>query len=452
MRHTRIGIVFLSIVFWLPVQVKADGLIEIYQSALTNDPAYLAEYHKKMASEEVLKQARAAWLPQISGNIQRSQNNQNIIRSDNTVFASGATHFPTTGYTVEIRQSILNYANFAGIFQANARVKRLAAEFSATGQDLMQKVSEKYFAVLAANESVDYIQSEKEAVQKQHDLVEAKVGKGLANTVDYQDAQARLLQVLSREIELRNALNDSKADLKAVIGILPETLLLMNSEIPLTRPVPDDPQQWITSAYDQNPTIIAKRFELEESRQEIERQRGGYFPTVDFTASYNKNDTGGTLFGGGSEVDSTQFLFQINVPVFRGGATTSRYREAVEMQSKVIEELKAMMRDVERNITTAFNGVNNAIAKVEALYKLVEASGSAVKLKRTAYESGLASTLDVLDAERNLFYARSEYAKARYEYIINTILLKRAAGLLEEEDINKISTTMLSREKSLSLF
>ena len=111
-----------------------------------------------------------------------------------------------------------------------------------------------------------------------------------------------------------------------------------------------------------------------------------------------------------------------------------------------------MMRGVERNIVTAFNGVNNAIAKVEALQKLVEASESAIKLKRTAYQSGLASTLDVLDAERNLFYARSEYAKARYEYIINTILLKRAAGLLEEDDINEINITMLAPDRSLSLY
>jgi outer membrane protein len=158
------------------------------------------------------------------------------------------------------------------------------------------------------------------------------------------------------------------------------------------------------------------------------------------------------LFGGGSEVDTKQFMVELNVPVFRGGLTTSRFREAVELHSKVIEELNAMMRDVERNIVTAFNGVNNAIAKVEALEKLVEASDSAIRLKRTAYDSGLASTLDVLDAERNLFFARSEFARARYEYVINTILLKRAAGLLEENDINDIDSQMLSRSETLSLF
>ena len=435
-----------------PIILRADGLSELYQSALQNDPAYLAEIHKKKASEEVKNQARALWLPQISGTVTRSQINQNIIESDNTVFASGKTHFPTAIFRVEIRQSLLNYANFIGVHQADATVKRFAAEFEAIEQDLIQKVSERYFAVLAASESVEYIKAEKQAVEQQFDLVKAKVDRGLANTVDYQDAQARLLQVNSREIELRNALENSKADLKAVTGTLPESLELLIDEIPLVVPTPADPQEWVRSAYDQNPTIIAKRFEQTESKNEIERQRAGYFPTVDFTASYNKDDTGGSLFGGGSEVDTTQFMFEVNVPVFRGGATTSRFREAVQLHSKVTEELRAMMREAERNIITAYNGVNNAIAKVEALEKLVEASESASQLKMRAYESGVASTLDVLDAERNLFFARSEYARARYEYIINTLILKRAAGLLQEDDITEINSVMLNPDRTLSLF
>jgi outer membrane protein len=437
---------------WSPVTALTEGLNNVYQSALTNDPAYLAEIHKKRASEEILRQARAAWFPQISGSVGRNQVYQNIIQSDNTVFASGKTNFPTTDFSVELRQSVINYANFVAVGQADATVKRFAAEFSAIEQDLMQRVAERYFSVLAANESIEYIQAEKQSVKRQFDLVQAKVDRGLANTVDYQDAQARLLQVNSREIELRNSLENSKADLKAVIGTLPETLLLLNDAIPLATPVPGDTREWINAAYDQNPSIIAKRFELEESKKEIEKQRGGYFPTVDLTASYNKNDTGGSLFGGGSEVDTKQFMLELYVPVFRGGLTTSRFREAVELHSKVMEELNAMMREVERNIVTAFNGVNNAIAKVEALAKLVEASESAIKLKRTAYDSGLASTLDVLDAERNLFFARSEYARARYEYVINTILLKRAAGLLEETDINEIDSKMLSPGNTLSLY
>ncbi len=453
MREASLKIINLVCIFYVsvPISVFADGLSDIYQLSIQNDPVYLAEVHKLNASQEVTKQARALWLPQISGNISRSQNNQNIIRSDNTVFASGKTHFPTTSYTLEIRQTILNYANLVGWQQATVQAKRFTSEFAATRQDLIQRVAERYFSVLAANESVTYIQSEKDSVKRQFEVIKAKVGQGLANAVEYQDAQARLLQVHAREIELRNALDNSKADLRAIIGDLPPALMTLNEVIPLVKPSPANSGEWTRSAYDQNPSIIAKRFEVEESKKEIERQRSGYLPTVDIRASYNRNDTGGTLFGGGSEVDTSEFMVELNVPIFSGGAVSSRFREAVEIHSKTTEELRALMREIERSIVTAFNAINNSIAKVEALDKLVEASEATIKLKTTAYHSGLASTLDVLDAERNLFFARSEYARARYEYVINTLLLKRAAGLLGVNDINEINLLMLSQENQLSL-
>ncbi|MBT7952239.1 MAG: TolC family outer membrane protein [Gammaproteobacteria bacterium] len=436
----------------IPFSAFADGLLDVYQLSMKNDPVYLAEVHKLNASQEISNQARALWLPQISGNISRSQNNQNILRSDNTVFASGKTHFPVTQYTLEIRQTLFNYANLFGWQQATVQAKQFTSEFAATQQDLMQRVSERYFSVLSANESVTYIQAEKDSVNQQLEVVKAKLDQGLANSIDYQDAQARSLQVIAREIELRNALNNSKADLRAVIGMLPPALMLMNETIPLVKPTPADSSEWVTSAYDQNPTLIAKRFEVRAAKIEIEQQRGGYMPTVDMRASYNRNDTGGSLFGGGSQVDTSEFMVELNVPIFTGGAVTSRYREAVEIHSKTLEELNATMREIERNIVTAFNDINNSIAKVEALDKLVEASEATVKLKTTAYDSGLASTLDVLDASRNLFFARSEYARARYEYVINTLMLKRAAGLLEVSDINEINTLMLSNANQLPLY
>jgi len=431
--------------------VHAEGLEDLYRRALERDPNYLAQYHKRAASDQVLAQARSLWLPQISGSVRGSRISQDIIRSDNTVFASGETMFNKTEYSVNMRQSLLSYSKLMVLEKADISLKRFAAEFNAAEQRLIQQLTERYFAVLAANESLSYILTEKQAVQEQFDLVEAKLDRGLANTVNFQDAQARLLQVSAREIELRNALENSKVDLKAMIGELPASLRLMDNALPLTRPSPSDAEVWIQAAYEQNPVVVAKRFEVEESKKEIEQQRGGYFPTVDLTASYSRDDTGGSLFGGGSEVDTGMIMLELNVPLYSGGATTSRYREAVSINNQTREELRAIMMELERNIVTAMNGINNSIAKVEALDKLVEASQTSVELKRTAYDTGLASTIDVLDAERNLFFARSEYARARYEYVIYTIALKHAAGLLDADDVIDLDRSMLSGTNVLSL-
>jgi len=432
--------------------VHAEGLEDLYRRALERDPNYLAQYHKRAASDQVRAQARSLWLPQVSGNIRGSRIAQDIVRSDNTVFASGDTMFNKTEYSVDLRQSVFNYTKMIAMEKADISIKRFATEFNAAEQRLIQQLTERYFAVLAANESLGYILTEKQAVQEQFDLVEAKLDRGLANTVNFQDAQARLLQVSAREIELRNALENSKVDLKAMIGELPASLRVMDNTLPLTRPMPSDAEAWIQSAYEQNPVVIAKRFELEESKKDIEQQRGGYFPTLDLTASYNKDDTGGSLFGGGSEVDTGVVMLELNVPIFSGGAVTSRFREAVSINNQVREELRAIMMELERNIVRAMNGINNSIAKVEALNKLVEASQTSVELKRTAYETGLASTIDVLDAERNLFFARSEYARARFEYVIYTIALKHAAGLLDADDVAELDRSILSGSNVLSLY
>jgi len=221
--------------------------------------------------------------------------------------------------------------------------------------------------------------------------------------------------------------------------------------MPLKRPEPKDPQAWVTSALEQNPKILIRKFAIEEAAEEIDRQQAGHFPTVDVSASSNTRDTGGTLFGGGSEVDTKELKIELNLPLFAGGGVTSRAREAIELHSKAKVELRLALRQVERDTLIAYDGIVNSIAKVKALQKLVEANEGIVQAKSTAYESGLSSNLEVLDAERDLFFARSEFALARYEYVINTLGLKRAAGILSDRDIQGISQLILTESKQLPI-
>jgi len=431
--------------------IYAIGLYDVYQSALEADPVYQIAYHQKQASSQVYQQARALLLPQASFNISRSQVGQDIISADNTVFAAGKTHFPVEEFTIKLSQPIFNYSYWAGFRKAKVEVKRIAMEFEDLRQGLMMRVAERYFAVLAANEGANYIQAEKVSVERQLEVTRAKHKDGLVRITDLSDAQARFLQSQAREIEIQYRMNDSLLGLKEILGHLPDYLSLFVDDIPLKRPEPEDPKAWVTSALEQNPKILIRKFVIQEAAEEIDRQGAGRYPIVDLSASLNKRDTEGTLFGGGSDVDTTEIKIELNFPIFAGGGVTSRIREATELHSKSLIELRLALRQVERDTLSAYDGIVNSIAKVEALKKLVEANEGIVEAKSTAYGSGLSSNLEVLDAERDLFFARSEHALAIFEYVKNTLGLKRAAGILSDRDIEEVSLLFLTESKQLPL-
>jgi len=431
--------------------IYAMGLYDVYQLALETDPVYQVAYHQKQASSEVYQQARALLLPQVSFTADRTQTGQNIISADNAVFAQGKSNFPVTNITFLLTQPIFNYSSWAEFRKAKIEVKRLAMEFEDLQQDLKLRVAERYFAVLAANESANYIQAEKVSVARQLELTKAKHEDGLVRITDLSDAQARFLQTQAREIAIQNSVNDSLLGLKEILGQLPDYLSTLVDNIPLTRPDPEDPKVWVMSALEHNPKILIRKFAIQEAAEEINRQQAGHFPIVNLSASANKRDTEGTLFGGGSEVDTTELKIEVTIPLFAGGAVSSRARQAIELHSKSLVELRLALRLVERDTLIAYDGIINSIAKVKALEKLVEANEGLVQAKSTAYESGLTSNLEVLDAERDLFFARSEYALARYEYIKNILGLKRAAGILSDRDIQEINLLYLTESKQLPL-
>jgi len=450
----KIKMAFCTLILQLSMfsgPIYATSLNDVYLSALENDPVYQIAYHQKQASSEVYQQARALLLPQASLNMSEAQVGQDIISADNAVFAQGKSNFRVTEFTVQLTQPIFNYSSWAGFRKAKIEVKRIAMEYEDSRQDLMLRVAQRYFAVLSSNESIDYIHKEKVSVGQQLELTKAKYEKGLVRITELTDAQARFLQAEAREIELQNRMNDSLLGLKEILGQLPDFLSLLVDSIPLERPDPEDPKTWVKSALEQNPKILVRKFAIEEAEEEIDRQQAGHFPTVDLSASHNERDTGGTLFGGGSDVNTDEVKLEINIPLFAGGAVASRAREAVELHSKSMVELRLALRQVERDTLTAYDGIVKSLSKIKSLIKLVETNESIVEVKSTAYESGLSTNLEVLDAERALFFARSELALARYEYILNTLGLKRAAGIISDIDIQEISQLFLTESKQLPL-
>ncbi|MGB1192702.1 MAG: TolC family outer membrane protein, partial [Pseudomonadales bacterium] len=363
-----------------------------------------------------------------------TETEQDINSADNQVFASGKTDFPTQDYEVTINQSIYSFSHWAGFDKAKAEVQLLDAELQAIRQDLIERVADRYFAALAANENFEAIKAEKKAVAKQYELAKEK-GTKLGRKSDLLDAEARFFQVESREIELRNRLQVALQQLRELTGNVPASLTLMGEAFELISPEPNDPEQILQTALASNPEVAASRHAVEVANQQLRQEKGQRYPTLDLALRFNNSETEGTLFGGGSDVDTADIAVSLNVPLYSGGAVSSKIRESSRLLARAQQQLEMQIRRVQTDIFSAYDGILAAIAKVNALAKSVASHEQALEARQEESRAGLVPTIALLDAERDLFFARVEYANARYDYILNTLRLKRVVGSLSDADV-----------------
>ncbi|KAA0014621.1 TolC family outer membrane protein [Billgrantia pellis] len=428
-----------------------SSLLQLHELATSNDPQFQADFHGKQATDERYYQARSALLPQVSVNASRSEITQDIVSSDNEVFDSGSTSFPTTLYGVSIEQSVYDYSRWAAFGQAKQEIQQAASELEAARQDLYLRVAERYFTALALRENLSFLRAEKQQVGTNLDQVRARHEDGLAREIDLLDAEARYLQVEARELDVENRLRDALNALEEVTGVLPNRLRLVNGNLQLERPQPDSPDAWTELALQRNPRLQAASLAVEVAMQSVKVRRGGHFPTVDLSLNYENDDTEGSLFGGGSQVETQTIRLGLNVPVYSGGMASSQVREGEQLIEAGRARQEQVRRELQRNVRAGYQGIVTAMARERALRESLRASERIAESRQVGYESGVIPLLDLLDAERDLFFARSELASARYDYLISVLRLKHAAGVINVEDLAEIDNLM-SEEVNLAAF
>lgn len=419
--------------------VRAEDLMQVYKLAQERDPTFQSSRYVYLASPERLRQAYSGLLPTLSIEGEYIETRQDIVSSDNTVFATGSTDFPTSTYTVSLVQPIFQYSSIVRLRQAKAEVKRSDMEFEVAKQDLVLRVSEVYLAALAAQDGLAFAQAEEAAVQIHFELARARHNAGLAPITDLLDAKARLGTVKARKIEAQNMLDDALQALREVTGESIVFLARLKEELPLVNPDPADVDRWIEEALKQNLALEVQRHAAEVARQEVARQKSGHYPSLDLVVRHNWRETEGTLFGGGSEVETQEGLLRLNVPIYEGGLVSSRTREAVKLYEAALQDLEKQTRAVKRQTRAGYLGVESAISRAESLQQSVESQTLTLEGKREGFKSGLYTSLAVLDAERDLYLAKQDYAQARYDYILNSLRLQQAAGTLKEEDIAMVN-------------
>jgi outer membrane protein len=419
----------------------AADLSEVYGWARQNDPRYRAAQLELKAVEAELDQARAGLLPTVSADYTRTKTKQNILSADNAVFATGSSSFPVTELALSITQPVFRLAAWRHLDQAKASVKQSASTYAAAEQDLMLRTSSAYLSVLASKDALGFAEAELAAVKKQFELVSAKFSSGQSTAVNLRDAEARLAVKQADVVAARNDLADKSQALREITGKSTPELTALVADLKPAVPTPSDEEQWVKTSLDQNLLLQARSHAVEVADQEVRKQRAGHYPTVDLAYTNDRKKTGGSLFGGGSNVRENNLVLRLHVPIYEGGATQAVTTAAARRYEMALEDQERDRRQVERQARAAYQGVMGGGVRIGALGQSVVSLEQSRQLKEEGLKAGLQTVLAVLDAERDLYAAKRDLAKARYDYLLNTLRLKQAAGTLAESDLAMVASS-----------
>ena len=439
-RRTRLA---CAVLLALAVQgAAAESLPEVFGLARQSDPKYKAARYEFEAVGLSVEEARAALLPTASFEVTRSSTEQFIYSSQNAVFGSGRSQFPTGNRTLSIVQPIFRLNAIRRFFQTDALTRQAAATFADAEQDLVLRTATAYLAVLASQDALAFARAERAAIARNLDLVQQRYNSGLVTIVNLYDARARLEVKDSDLTAVQNDLDDKLQALVELTGRKVTGLTALPPNLAFREPEPRDPQIWVDAAIKNNLAVTVRSEAAEVARQEIGRQRGALYPAVDLSLNSNRKNTGGSLFGGGSDVRNTELMLRVNVPIFDGNLARTLANQAERRFLGAQEDIERERRQAERQTRAAYQSVMSGITRVRALDQSVVSFESARRLKDEGYKAGLGTVLAVLDAERDLYAAKRDAAQARYDYVLNTLRLKQVTGGLREADLQDIGAAL----------
>jgi outer membrane protein len=429
---------------------QAASLLEVYQQALQSDPLIHEAEARRLAALEAEPQARSFLLPQVGLNADwvTSTSEGDTLTTDefgNPRIVNLRDESERLSWQFGLRQTLFRWDQIVGLRQADKFVARAEVDREAAQQDLIVRVVDTYFNVLAAEDRLLAIHANRNAIERQLEQAKQRFEVGLIAITDVQESQAAYDQAGASEIAAKRELATARGFLREITGEYIDELEAPSAELPLITPDPESENQWVNLALDQNLALVSTRIDEELARDEISFRRSGHYPSVDLVANTGefRSQIDRTLGEVAislpdSDVADDSIGIQFSLPLFSGGYTSSRVREAVYLHRASLEVLQRVTRETERQARDAYLGVLSEISRVEALAQAVESSRTALEATQAGFEVGTRTIVDVLDFQFQLFQAITNYRQARYDYLLNYMRLKQAAGTLQVQDLEVV--------------
>ena len=418
--------------------VLAADLVSIYREAQTTDAVYASARASYQAGQEKLPQGRAGLLPSVSLSANTQFNDRDLqfrngAPGSNSIFNSNSASITAT-------QPLFRMQNWITYEQAKNQVSQAEATFLQANQDLILRVAQAYFDVLLAENNVTLAAAQKTAFSEQLAQAKRNFEVGTATITDSNDAQARYDLSVSQEIVAQNDLEIKKRTLQQIIGRLPPALARLSTRFVPVLPTPNNMDNWVEQANASSLQIRIAQATFDIATQEVSRNRGAHLPTLDAVASYGESGSGSGTSGGSGTDSNTKFIgLQLALPIYQGGLTSSRVREALANRDKAREDLENAKRTAALNARSSFLSVTNGVAQVKAREAALISSQSSLDSTKLGQEVGVRTQVDVLNATQQLITTRRDYAQAIYTYAINVLKLKAATGTLTEDDLTYVN-------------
>ena len=442
----------------LPGTAWSATLLEIYQQALQSDPQIHEAEARRLAALEAAPQARGVLLPQVAAAADwtksSSEGTSIEIDSDGS-FGSLNTEFRAeeTRWQFTLRQTLFRWDQIIGLKRADKIVARAEAVRESAQQDLIIRVAQRYFDVLAAEDRLTSIHADRQAIARRLEQAKQRFEVGLIAITDVQESQAAYDQSVADEIAAKRQLATAREFLREITGQYVSNLSAPKEDFPLRTPDPNAESDWVDLSLSQNLNLVASRLDEELARDEISFRRTGHYPTIELVASTGESDRNADrnindspFFPVDSNGQQDSIGVQFNLPLFSGGTTSSRVREAVYLHRASREQLQRVTRETERQARDAYLGVLSEISRVNALEQAVASSRTALQATQAGFDVGTRTIVDVLNSQFALYASITNYYRSRYDYILNALRLKRAAGTLQVQDLEEIDHWLEQRK------
>ncbi|MBC9252315.1 channel protein TolC [Pseudomonas alcaligenes] len=424
-------------------QVGKTDLVTVYNEAVKNNADLAAARANYGAISEVVPQARAGLLPNLAAGADSTNTNTKVdtrLPDDVNADRSGLS------YRATLSQPLFRADRWFQYQAAKATNEQASLSLSATEQNLILQSAETYFAVLRAQDTLASTKAEEAAFKRQLDQANERFDVGLSDKTDVLEAQAGYDTSRANRIIAERNVEDAFQALVTLTSHEYSSIEGIKHSLPVLAPAPNDAKAWVDTAAQQNLNLQASDFAVEAAEETLRQRKAGHAPTLDAVAQYEKGDNDSLGFSNSDlshpyngDAEQTTIGLQLNIPIYSGGLTSSQVREAYQRLDQSEQERESLRRQVVENTRNLHRAVNTDVETVQARKQSIISNQCALEATEIGYQVGTRNIVDVLDAQRQLYSSVRNYNDARYDYILNNLRLKQAAGTLAPSDLEALS-------------
>lgn len=424
----------------------AEDLLQVYDIATANDPTVLKAKAQADSQKYAQDQALGVLLPQLGFRMSYSDTNSEGApnsQNDATGYTLVESDSDTFSRSITLNQTIFDMASWQSLSIAEKRAMQAMTQYEREKQSLIVRIAEGYFNVLSALDSLEFVQAEKRAIERQLEQTKQRYEVGLTAITDVHEARAQFDRAVADEIIASNAVETARETLRTITGKYHAKLDKLNTETFSTVKPTQDTSDFIEIAKGKNLDLQVAKSAVEIAKDQIDLANAGHYPTLNLSATYSDSLTDLTGRQHAPRGDETTVGLTLDVPIYSGGRTVAATDQARANFVASSEDMEAAMRNMTRSVITSYNQVASDVATYRALEQAVVSAESALQATEAGFDVGTRTIVDVLVSTQNLYNAKRNLADIRYRYVLSSLRLKQASGTLSRADLEAINQGLI---------